>query len=103
MDPVFVAATFGDRGYARVFLKRVGGGETVSLFSEGGEQARGIDLAGTRQAGEEVEIGKLVTAAVDLVVETVDTGDHSAKLRQEGFDKQACWLDDRLVGGQRSL
>ena len=53
VDPVLVAAAFGDGRDAGVLLEGGGVGEALALLAEGGEQACREDAAGTGQICEE--------------------------------------------------
>ncbi len=100
---MLVAATFGDGRDAGVLLECGGVSETVALLSERREQPRGEDPASTGQILEEPEVGELLTATCDLLVQPCDAGRHSAKLGQERLDEKTGRLDDCGVGGQRPL
>lgn len=100
---MLVAAPLGDGRDAGVLLECGGVSETVTLLSERSEQPGGEDPSSTGQILEEPEVGELLTAPCNLLVQPRDAGGHSAELGQERLDEKAGRLDDCGVGGQRPL
>jgi len=103
VDPVFVAATLGDRSDADTFLDCGRVGKAIALLTERGQQPRREHRAGAREIGEEAEVRKRLATLGDVGIKAGDAGGESTKLREQRGDDGERGLDDRWVRGQRPL
>jgi hypothetical protein len=85
MDPVLVAATFGDWSDAGIHLEAGRALEAIALATEGGRESGREDRARTWQLGEELEVGQALAAASDLIVKSSDAVVEQAELREQGL------------------
>src|SRR5438552_5923074 len=83
VDPVFVAAAFGDGSDADALLDGGCIGEAVALLAKGSEQTGREHGASAREVGEEAEVWEGCTAGGDVGVEAGDAGGQGAKLREQ--------------------
>jgi hypothetical protein len=99
--PGLLAAAFGDRGDARLFLQCGGGGRACALFAKGDEEAGGEDRPSAWEGLEEGEVGMGLGPLRDGGVEVCDGVPGDAELGNKGLDQQGMGGDDALIGGQR--
>jgi hypothetical protein len=89
MDPMLLAAALGDRSDAGEALQLGGALITLTLFTEGGEQARGESCTGTRQRSKQGVVGQGFAYAGDLGIKILDGLQRDAQLFDEGVSDQS--------------
>ena len=101
MDPGLLAAAFRDRRNARIFLEFLGGGVAFPLFAKGHEEAGGKDGPSPWQGVKQREVGMVLGALRDGVVEVGNGLQGDAELGDEGLHQEGIGGDDAVIGGQR--
>src|SRR5215510_5612262 len=85
VDPGFLAASFCPRRDARELLEFSGGCRAFPLFAEGDEEARSEDGASARKGLEQGEVGMVLGALRNGVVEVLDSVQGDTELASEGL------------------
>ena len=102
VDPGLLAAAFRHRRNARICLECVGGGKAFPLFAEGDEEAGSKNGPSPWQGIKQREVGMVLRALCDGLVE-VGNGLHGdPELGDEGVHEEDIGGDDAVIGGQRS-
>ena len=95
-----LAAAFCHRRAARALLECSGGCRAFPLCAAGDEEARSADGASARQGLEQGEVGMVLGALRDGVIEVLDRVQGDTELAREGLHEQRMGGDDALIGGQ---
>jgi hypothetical protein len=88
MAPGFVAAAFRHRRDTRILLEFFRGGVAFRLFTKRDEEARGKDCASAWQGGKSGEIGRLLGALRNGVVEVCNGLQDNAERGDEGLNPE---------------
>jgi hypothetical protein len=102
VDPGLLAAAFRDRRNARLFLEFVGGGKAFPLFAEGDEEAGSKHGPSPWQGVNQREIGMVLSALCDDIVEVGNGLQGDPELGDEGMHEEDIGGDDTVIGRQRS-
>lgn len=81
MYPVLFAASLRDRGDAAVALDIGCVGETLTVFPEGREKSRRVDVGGAGEAAKYFEVGELAAGRSDFSIEERDSFTKRFELR----------------------
>ena len=102
VDPGLLAAAFRNRRNARIFLEFVGGGKAFPLFAEGDEEAGSKNGPSPWQGIKQREVGMVLSALCDGLVEVGNGLQGDPELGDEGVHEEDIGGDDAVIGGQRS-
>jgi hypothetical protein len=101
VDPGLRAAAFRHGRNARLFLEVVGGGQAFPLFAEGDEEAGSTNGASPWQSVKQREVGMVLRALCDGVVEVGNGLQGDPELGDEGVYEEDMGGDDAVIAGQR--
>ena len=88
VDPGLLAAAFGHRRDAGVFLEFLGRGIAFALFAKGDEEAGGKDSPGAGQGLKQREVGMALGALGDDCIEICNSLQGDAELGHEGLHQE---------------
>jgi hypothetical protein len=101
VDPGLLAAAFRHWRNPRIFLEVLGRSVALSLFTKGYEEARGKDRPGAWQGVKQREVGMVLGALRDGLVEVGNGLQGDAELGDEGVHEEGVGGNDTCIGGQR--
>jgi hypothetical protein len=88
VDPGLLAAAFRDRRDARIFLECVGGGQAFPWFAEGDEEAGSTNGPSTWHGVKHREVGMVLRALCDGIVEVGNGLQGDPELGDEGVPEE---------------